>query len=81
MNNIMVLGSTLGRCETDHACRVKYGKGFCMNKNKKGVGHCSSGSIMSIITSFGGKRKTNKKKNKKRRKTNKKRKKTNKKRR
>ena len=80
MNNIMVVGSTLGRCETDHACRVKYGKSFCKNKNKKREGHCT-GSFMSKITSLGGKRKTNKKKNKKRRKTNKKRKKTNKKRR
>jgi hypothetical protein len=76
MNNIMVLGSTLGRCETHHECQVKYGNSLCINKNKKGVGHCTK-SLMSKITSLGGKRKTNKK----RRKTNKKRRKTNKKRR
>lgn len=68
----MVLGSSLGRCETHHECQVKYGNSLCINKNKNGVGHCTK-SFMSKVTSLGGKRKTNKKMNKKRRKTNKKR--------
>jgi hypothetical protein len=76
----MVIGKSLGRCESHHECKIKYGNSVCINMNSKGIGHCT-GSIMSKLTSLGGKRKTNKKgqkmtkKNKKRRKnkTNKKR--------
>lgn len=56
----MVVGKSLGRCETHHECKIKYGNSVCINMNSKGIGYCT-GSIMSKFKSLGGKRKTNKK--------------------
>jgi len=58
----MVLGSSIGRCETNNECEYKYGQNSqCLNM-KNGVGHCSFSPMYIARNMSGGKKKKSTKK-------------------